>query len=177
RQQWSSIAMTKERDLEFGLSAGTCAIQVAVFLIDVVFRLGIARKKTIVPSHLPQPGRKRRLEIFRRQEQKIIDDRHFLLFGFGNCWRVILIESERDLQCPSSPIWIYQLFLQHQLVRRMPCKWFNSRLRVRFGTSGILRKLRCRKFRQRNLVQRVTVSKKNPGRVTVSLLGKVGDAL
>src|SRR5438309_9566861 len=93
--------MTKERDLEFWLIALTCAIQVAYFLIDVVFRLGIARKKTIVPSHLPQPGRKRRLEIFRRQEQKIIDDRHFLLFGFGKCWRVILIESERDLQCPS----------------------------------------------------------------------------
>src|SRR5207244_12753074 len=93
RQQRPSVAITKERDFKFLLSAVTSAIHVAVLFIDVVLRLGIARK-IIVASHHSQPSRQRRFEILRGQEEKIINDRHLLLFALANDWPVVLPESE-----------------------------------------------------------------------------------
>src|SRR5206468_11829610 len=110
RQQRSSIVITKQRDLKFGLSAIARATHVAVLLVD----------QFTVRAHHIKPGVRRPFERVRWQQQKIIQDRHLLLFTLANHWLVTWVEAHRDLKRGARVGFVLQFAFQKQVPRLEP---------------------------------------------------------
>src|SRR5436190_6899481 len=155
RQKRAAVAITEQREFKFGLRAIAGATHVAVFLVD----------QLTVPAHHIEPPVRRPFKRVRRQQQKIIQDRHLLLFALANDWPVVWLESQRDLKRGARTGFVLQFAFQKQIARFEPSNWFYAlcRFAVRHIRFRKLRELRRWQLRQFDFFERRSVSEKDLG--------------